>query len=396
MASRLCGLGVIGEGKLLKQLTSQLEQEAVCSHLKLMASLALDESADTGAASHDVDDVINSDAVDIVVVATARVMPAYDMCRQALEMGKHVVTNNATMLAAHGEKLWRLAADKNVHLRFEAAVLGGAPILDGLFNHFQTQGVHRVYGSINVTSNYALMRMKDNDDTFADALSDAAELGYAEKDPYVDVTGKDSLYRFSLLHLAAFGRWCNLSAQRVMGIEGVKDVDIKLAQKLGCNIKLLAQTDGSAVTVAPALLEEYAQIGNLSGTLAGVVVESSNTGPVFSCAHAADDAGVASAMVGDCIKISQGQRPWKLVERNVTTPEKDQYKRYFLRSSEEDAKVVAVSNHFQLIEECFVTLKGQNHKGCVFETSMPKNELIQFFEHDNMQSEYYLMDVFKE
>ena len=57
---------------------------------------------------------------------------AKDAVEAALMAGKHVVTANKALLAAHGASLAALAAKHGSEIRYEAAVAGGIPVIKAL------------------------------------------------------------------------------------------------------------------------------------------------------------------------------------------------------------------------------------------------------------------------
>lgn len=382
-------VAVIGSNCITKRLEAQLKQ---AGSRKLPIACHLFSEASTFSAEQ----IIEADNVDIVIVCEEQVMQAYEMSRKALELGKHVVINNVTMLAAHGEKLWRLAVDKNLHLRFEAVALGAAPIFESLSNHFKGQEIKHIYGTLSSTCNYALMRMKDKGDNLTDALSDAIELGYAEKDPNIDLSGKNSLYKIALMHSLAYGNWPDVSKQSIQGLEGLEPVDIQLCQKMARNIKLLASTDGEKLSVSPTLFEEYSQLGNTTGTLSGVVVESTEAGPVFMCGHSADSESIASALISDCLKIANGQKPWALGESDTKQEKAEKRSQYYIRVLEKDSEAILKANHIHIVDEQHVQNSQGLHMAYIVETGMPKNELKSFLTHQNFEGGFYFMNVFKD
>ena len=60
--------------------------------------------------------------------------PAGTWVRRALESGRSVVTANKQLIAHEGAELRSLAATARRHLRFEAAVAGGIPVIGALRN----------------------------------------------------------------------------------------------------------------------------------------------------------------------------------------------------------------------------------------------------------------------
>lgn len=65
--------------------------------------------------------------LDVVVESIGGAKVAYEFTRRALLAGKHVVTSNKELVAAHGRELLEIARDKNVNYLFEASVGGASP-----------------------------------------------------------------------------------------------------------------------------------------------------------------------------------------------------------------------------------------------------------------------------
>jgi homoserine dehydrogenase len=81
---------------------------------------------------------------------------------------------------------WRGWPSSNgVLLNFEAAVAGGIPVIKAMRESLTGNSIQRIYGILNGTCNYILTRMQRDDLGFAECLSEAQRLGYAEADPAV-------------------------------------------------------------------------------------------------------------------------------------------------------------------------------------------------------------------
>ena len=79
------------------------------------------------------------------------------------------------------------------------------PVIKVLRESMIVTGVHGIDGIVNGTTNFILTR----DDpaagtTYAEALAEAQELGYAEADPTEDVTGGDAAAKIAILASIAF------------------------------------------------------------------------------------------------------------------------------------------------------------------------------------------------
>ena len=78
---------------------------------------------------HDIEQIINDPEIGIVVETMGGTTPAYEFVKNCLLAGKHVVTSNKALVAAHGTELIRIAAERNISFLFEASVGGGIPII---------------------------------------------------------------------------------------------------------------------------------------------------------------------------------------------------------------------------------------------------------------------------
>ena len=136
---------------------------------------------------HDFDIIVNDPEIDIVVETMGGVHPAYEFSKRALEAGKSVCTSNKELVASCGAELLETAKEHNVNYFYEASVGGGIPIIRPLNYALTAEIIEEITGILNGTTNYILTRMKNEGLDFAEVLKAAQDLGYAEKNPEVDV-----------------------------------------------------------------------------------------------------------------------------------------------------------------------------------------------------------------
>ena len=127
------GYGTIGSGvaeildKNRDVIAGQAGQE-----VELKYVLDLREFQDSPVADkivHDFKVIQQDEEVKIVVETMGGLNPAYPFVKACLMAGKHVVTSNKALVAAHGTELLAIARRKNVNFFFEASVGGGIPII---------------------------------------------------------------------------------------------------------------------------------------------------------------------------------------------------------------------------------------------------------------------------
>ena len=149
--------------------------------------------------------IFGDPTVDAVVETLGGLDPAYSYGMRALEAGKHFITANKAMVAAHGLELAALAREKGAAFLFSAACGGGVPFLHNLALSAETDRIEAVSGILNGTTNYMLDAMQRRSLSYGDALREAQSLGYAESDPTADVSGLDALRKMQLACAVAFG-----------------------------------------------------------------------------------------------------------------------------------------------------------------------------------------------
>jgi homoserine dehydrogenase len=238
--------------------------------------------------------------------------PAHESVKAALEAGKHVVTANKALLAEHGVGLARIAEDAGVSLNFEAAAAGGIPIIKTLREALAGNTINRVYGILNGTCNYILTRMEQESLSFAECLSAAQRLGYAEADPSFDVDGYDTAHKLALLTAIAFGTEIDAGSIYVEGISSVSHADIEAADELGYRIKLLgvaSRTDsGIEQRVHPAMVPKSSAIARIDGVTNAVAVEADFVGQLVLSGPGAGGEATASSVMSDIADIARGDR----------------------------------------------------------------------------------------
>ena len=77
--------------------------------------------------------------------------------------------------------------------------------------------------------------------SYAAALAEAQQLGYAEADPTLDVDGSDAAHKLAILAQIAFGVAAKPHEIERQGIDTLDAMDIRFADELGYTIKLLAE-----------------------------------------------------------------------------------------------------------------------------------------------------------
>ena len=260
--------------------------------------------------SYDPADVLNDPDVDIVVEVVGGLDPAEAWVRSALEAGKSVVTANKALLAERGHELFELAEARGVDLYFEAAVAGGVPVIRVLREALASDRVVSLRGIVNGTSNYILTRMADEKIDFDVALRGAQEAGYAEADPTLDVNGGDASHKLTILATLAFDARVQHADIAAEGIEHIQSIDMRMADRFGYVIKLLAigraLEDGQLdLRVHPALVPKGSVLASIGGALNAVYIEGEHLGPCMLSGYGAGAMPTAMSVVSDIVDVGR-------------------------------------------------------------------------------------------
>lgn len=252
----------------------------------------------------------NDPDLEVVVESIGGAKVALEFTRRALMAGKHVVTSNKELVAAHGKELLAIAKEKNVNYLFEASVGGGIPVLRPLFQCLAGNQIEEVVGILNGTTNYILTRMVKGGVSFEDALKEAQAKGYAEQNPAADVEGLDAGRKICILSDLAWGKEVLPERIHTQGISGLDLRDVAIASKAGYRVKLLGRAlrlaDGrQAAYVAPHLVPESCPVAAVDDVFNAIMIWGNAVGDVMFYGRGAGDLPTASAVMGDVMDALQ-------------------------------------------------------------------------------------------
>ena len=256
--------------------------------------------------------IFGDPTVDAVVETLGGLDPAYSYGMRALEAGKHFITANKAMVAAHGLELAALAREKGAAFLFSAACGGGVPFLHNLALSAETDRIEAVSGILNGTTNYMLSAMTNSGADYAPALRKAQELGYAEADPTADVEGLDARRKIVLSADLAFG--VNIREEDIpcVGISSITAGDIAKAKDEGLTYKLIARAEknGRAVAafVCPTLFPSSAPEAHTDGTGNLVTLFALRFGKQSFSGAGAGGYPTGSNVLRDCLDVADGCR----------------------------------------------------------------------------------------
>lgn len=345
----LMGLGVVGSG-VARILTEKADIYArtigcplVLRHV-LVRDPARERAFDVDPALMTTDsrDLLADPEVEVVIEVMGGETPAYDYVKEALSNGKFVVTANKEVMAKHGSELLALARAHGVDVLFEASVGGGIPIIAPLKRDLLANEILGLRAIINGTTNYILTAMSRKGERFEDALREAQDLGYAERDPTNDIEAFDAAYKLAILASLAFHTDIRPADVYREGISRLTPRDFTYAAQLGYAIKLLAiarRANGAVeARVHPALVPLDEPLAKVDGVLNAVQVEGDLLGQVLFEGRGAGSLPTTSAVVADlldaAVSVVSGVRepsPWRREAPTGVLPIGDVVTRYYFR-----------------------------------------------------------------
>ncbi len=265
-----------------------------------------------GVLTHDAAAVVADPDVDVVVEVIGGIEPARSLMLDAIKAGKPVVTANKELIANVGQEIFEAAASAGVDVLFEAAVGGGIPLIRPLRESLAGERIRRVTGIVNGTTNYILTRMAEEGADYAEALAEAQQLGYAERDPTADVEGFDAGAKLAIIASIAFGGRVVAGDVYREGISGVTAADIAYAARLGYVVKLVAiadQLNGDiAVRVHPAMVPSTHPLASVRESFNAIFIEGESVGELMLYGRGAGGMPSASAVLGDLIDAAHNLR----------------------------------------------------------------------------------------
>ncbi|MGI8603484.1 MAG: homoserine dehydrogenase [Verrucomicrobiales bacterium] len=309
----LAGLGNVGAGvykNLLRNAEVLAERTGHRLEVRKVAVRDLTKRRDIDVPSEKITkswrDLLADPEIQIIVELMGGVDEAHELVTASILAGKAVVTGNKALLAEHGHELIAMAEKHDVPLYFEAAVAGGIPIIKAVREALVGNHIQAIYGIVNGTSNFILTQMRERGLAYRIALAEAQRLGYAEADPTLDVNGWDAAHKAIVLAWLSYGLWVRPAEIFVDGIEHVSLADMRLAERMGYVIKLLAvvrlhDDQRIEVRVQPTLIPAKHILSSVSGVFNAVVVHGDIVGETLFYGSGAGQNATSSAVIADLV-----------------------------------------------------------------------------------------------
>lgn len=307
----LFGFGVVGEGLyhvLQKSPATKARIKSIC-----IKEPQKERSIPKKFFCTDYNAIINDPEINLVVELISDADEAYTIVKSSLLAGKSVVSGNKKMLATHIEELIEIQKETGCALLYDASACGSIPVIRNLEEYYDNDLLLSITGILNGSSNYILSKIFNENSSYEQALRKAQELGFAEADPTLDVSGQDSLNKLIILATHGFGTIVKPENVFTTGIGKLNNFDIRFAREKGYKIKLIAQAtkiNGNSfnLLVMPKLVTPDDYIFNVEDEYNGVVIRGEFYEKQFMFGKGAGGFPTGSAVLSDITARMHGYR----------------------------------------------------------------------------------------
>lgn len=412
MKIALLGYGTVGSAVAKVLLENQEIISARCGQI-LEPVIALARSKKPNSlvpVVNDINEILKRDDIDIYIELMGGIDEPFKLVSELLKRKKPVVSANKAMLAYHRYELETLA--KDTFFGYEASVAGGIPIIRILKEGLSANNIISIKAILNGTSNFILSSMKQKNTSFAEALKEAQNLGYAEADPSFDVNGDDAAHKLLILSSIAYGLKAKPEDILIEGISKISADDMYFADEFDLVIKLLgvakAKNGKIELRVNPSLLPKNTMLAKVDGVMNAISISGDMLKESLYYGEGAGGEATASAVISDIMEFARNSNSSKLPmlgfssKVNFSLIEKDEiYAKYYLRLRVEDklgvlSKITKLMCENEISVDIFLQKPGGKESTLFFTTHHTyersiKNLIQALKQQDFMRDEVFMM-----
>jgi homoserine dehydrogenase len=229
----LIGYGCVAQGfhQLLQQADLNAEVVKVC-----VKSEEKERNLEKNLLTTSLEEFFNHVNYDLVIELISDDKVALDIAIRCEKLGIPLISANKKMIAEN------LATIDNLTIPFffEGAVAGSIPIIQNLENYYHGQEITEVQAVINGSCNYILTEMVRSKLSYENALEKAQSLGFAEADPWLDISGTDAAHKLAILAYLIFGHSAIVDDIEKESLESLDREELLDAHFYGNKVKQIA------------------------------------------------------------------------------------------------------------------------------------------------------------
>lgn len=314
--------------------------------------------------------ILNDPDINVIVELIDDANAAYSIVVDALKKGKAVVSANKKMIAENISELIALQKKYNTPFLYEAACCASLPIIRNLEEYYDNDLLESLEGIVNGSTNYILTQTSEGNTSYADALLQAQQLGYAESDHQLDTEGFDAKYKLLLLIAHAFGTIVKPEDIINFGINQIDDFTLSYAKEKKLKIKLIAKAYRDREQnihgyVMPKFVDERHPLYNVDDVYNGIVTNNLFSDKQFFVGKGAGAYPTASAVLSDISALSYAYKYEYKKYNNSHKPSysKDSLLKIWISSIPESKDLI--NYYFKEILESFSSLYSSYFIGTI-------------------------------
>ncbi len=258
--------------------------------------------------TNDINKILEDKSIQIVIDAIGGIEPTYTIIKKFIENGCHLVSANRALLSSKLKEIFDLAKASKVHLRFEAAIGGGIPLVRTLRRDLIAAKIKSMWGIVSGSANYILTQMSKNKCTLKEVLKSPGLQELTEGHMMLDYEGVDAAQKVALISATVFG--VEASDLKVFG-EGITKItpfDIECVEQYGYEFKLLAiakdRKEGLELRVHPTLIPKNHPLTSVINEYIAFYVQTDIIGEFMVYGKGAGVYPAASVIIRELVDIA--------------------------------------------------------------------------------------------
>jgi len=252
--------------------------------------------------------ILKDESVQVVIDAIGGIEPTYSIIKKFVDRGCHLVSANRALLSSKLKGVFDLAKEKQIHLRFEAAIGGGIPLVRTLRRDLIATKIKSMWGIVSGVANYILSQMTEKNCTLKEVLKSPELKELTEGYMMLDYEGVDAAQKVALVSATVFGAEVSDLNIYAEGISNLTPFDIKCAKRYGYEFKQLAivkdRKEGLELRVHPTLVPEHHPLTSVIRDYIAFYVQTDIIGEFMVYGKGAGIYPAASVIIRDLVDIA--------------------------------------------------------------------------------------------